>query len=284
MPASKKVSRCRECQTRYDALPRDKEFGVGRFTCTKPSCKRVFFAKCKATDSLPCRKCKTMVENPYIHPRWRKRRYTPASRSRSRQGHSLNPSAATFVPRSQRRVEPSFEPVPPHRRFNNLTLSSTGGSSYFPSSTNKPQHGQAQLDPAITRSTKTIATNSLVSPKKTTKVINASIVHNRSGSTVSTFLTQIDDGSDSDEVVLDYDSDEEGVGACRFECDCGNRYTVLCEMTDTAECYKCGRDNEPMGWAPPRNIDKETSNPHSCSKCKGIGQCPNLQNVADKKK
>ena len=278
MPASKKVSRCRECHIRYDALPRDKEFGVGRFTCTKPSCKRVFFAKCKATDILPCRKCMTIVKNPYIHPRWRKRSYTPASRSRSRKGRSLNPSAATFVPRSQRRVEPSFEPAPP------LTLPSTGSSSYLPSSTNKPQLGQAQSDPATTCSIKPTAANSLVSPKKTTNVKNASRVHNSSGSTVSTFLTQMDDGSDSDEVVLDYDSDEEGVGACRFECDCGNRYTVLCEMTDTAECYNCDRDNKPMGWAPPRNIDKETSNPHSCSKCKGIGQCPNLQHVADKKK
>ena len=100
---------------------------------------------------------------------------------------------------------------------------------------------------------------------------------------VSTFLTQLD-GDAFDEVLLDYDSDEDGVGACRFECDCGNKYTVICEMIDTASCYGCGCENGPVGWAPPREIDKETTNPHSCSKCHGQPDCPNLQAMADRKR
>ena len=277
---SKMVSRCRECQIRYDALPRQKEFGIGRFQCTKPACKRVFFAKCVATDRLRCRKCKTLVKNPHIHPRWRKPRHLPRSRhqGRPRQGHSLNPSAAPFVPRSQDRREPSFEPVSTLQgRMNQMSLSSRPGSAdyYQLSAARQSQLSQEGIPP---RATGQMAPRA---PPNKPKVKNASRVHNSSGSTMSTFITQMDEG-DYDEVALDYDSDDpdEGVGACRFECDCGNRYTVLCEMIDTARCYECGRDNEPMGWAPPRNIDAETSNAHSCSKCQGQPGCPNLLAVA----
>ena len=279
VPVSKMVSRCRGCQIRYDALPRKKEFGIGRFQCTKPACKRVFFAKCVATDRLRCRKCKTFVKNPHIHPRWRKPRHLSRSRRRGRprQGQSLNPSAAPFVPGSQQRREPSFEPVSALQgRMNQMSLSGRPGSAgylYQPSTTSQSQLSQGVILPQ--------ATGRAAPPPNKPKVKNASRVHNSSGSTMSTFITQMDE-ADFDEVNLDYDSDDpdEGVGACRFECDCGNRYTVLCEMIDTARCYECGRDNEPMGWAPPRNIDAETSNPHSCSKCQGRPRCPNLLAVA----
>ena len=270
VPVSKMVSRCRECHIRYDALDRKKEFGIGRFQCTKPACKRVFFAKCQATDVLMCRKCKSPVGSPHIHPKWRKRQHVPRSRPGPgcRQDRSLNPSAAPFVPAlKQQRREPSFEPVSLQRSLNKMSISASNTRSYVPSNTTQlpaPAHGPAAA---------------AVPPKKKSaskpKVINASRVHNSSGSTVSTFITQMDE-RDFEEVALDYDSDEDGVGACRFECDCGNKYTVLCEMTDKAKCYGCGCNNEPMGWAPPRNLDKETSNPHSCSKCKGQPGCPNL--------
>ena len=276
VPVSKMVSRCKVCQIRYDALPRRKEFGVGRFQCTKPRCERIFFAKCQATDILRCRKCKTLVKNPHIHPRWRKPRHTPRPRrprSSTHQNRSLNPSAAPFVPGSQQRHEPSSEPVSLHGRLNKMSLSEVSDSSYYPSSMSQSQQSQSQGD----YSPMPVAPQQR--PPDKPKVKNASRVHNSSGSTMSTFITQMDE-SEFDEVALDYDSDEEGVGACRFECDCGNRYTVLCEMTDTARCYKCDCDNEPMGWAPPRNIDSETSNPHSCSKCHGHPGCPNLLAVA----
>ena len=276
VPVSKMVSRCRECQIRYDALPRLKEFGIGRFQCTKPTCKRIFFAKCVATDILRCRKCKTLVKHPHIHPRWRKPKHLPRSRrGRPRQGQSLNPSAAPFVPRSQDRREPSFEPV--SGRMNQMSLSSRPDSAgyYQLSASSQSQLSQESIPP---RATGQMAPRA---PANKPKVKNASRVHNSSGSTVSTFITQMDEG-EYDEVPLDYDSDDpdEGVGACRFECDCGNKYTVLCEMIDTAGCYECGRDNPPMGWAPPRNIEAETSNRHSCSKCRGQPGCPNLLAVA----
>lgn len=272
---SKMVSRCKKCQIRYDALPRKKEFGIGRFQCTKPVCKRVFYAKCVATDTLPCRKCKTYVKKPYIHPRWRKPQHLPRSRRQGRphQGRALDPSAAAFVPRSQqpRAQEPTFEPVSLQGRMNQMSIS---GASHHHPAMSQSQPSQEDIPPPL-------AGRVVLSHRKEPKVKNASQIHNSSGSTMSTYITQMDEG-EYDEVLLDYDSDEEGVGACRFECDCGNRYTVLCEMTDTARCYQCDHHNEPMGWAPPRTIEKDTSNPHSCSKCNGHPGCTNLLAVAGK--
>ena len=73
------------------------------------------------------------------------------------------------------------------------------------------------------------------------------------------------------------EGEETGVLACKFMCDCGNEYTVICEMTDTAKCYGCKRqDNSPYGFGPRNYINKKTDNKHSCSKCNGRGNCPNL--------
>lgn len=273
VPSNKMVSRCRECRIRYDALPRDKEFGIGRFQCTKPLCKRQFFAKCQATDTRRCRKCKTPVKNPYIHPRWRKHQHRPRPHSGSQKKRSLNPSAAPFIPGSPQRQEPVFAPVSLQQHFNAMGVSNSVRPPASASSTN---YGQSKIPPST-------AVANVRKPIAKVHVKNCSTIHNPSGSTVSTFLTQLD-GDAFDEVLLDYDSDEDGVGACRFECDCGNKYTVICEMTDTASCYGCGCENEPVGWAPPREIDKETTNPHSCSKCNGQPDCPNLQAMADRKR
>ena len=294
VPVSKMVSRCRECRIRYDALPREKEFGIGRFKCTKPTCERMFFATCEATDVLHCRKCKTPVANPYIHPKWRKRRHIPQSRPGSgpRRGRSLNPSAVPFIPRSrQQRQEPSFEPVSLQGSFNRMSLSASNSSSYVHSNAMHPKISQPQGTPAPKPAAvppKKSTPNTAPTPqhkstsKPKVKKFNASRVHNSSGSTMSTFITQMSD-DEFEEVNLDYDSDDDGgVGACRFECDCGNKYTVLCKMTNTAECYKCHHDNEPMGWAPPRSIDSESSSPHSCSECRGQPGCPNLQAVKER--
>ena len=181
---SKPVSRCRNCQQHYDALPRNKEFGFGRYHCTKPSCGRKFFAK---------------VYNG-----------------------------------------PLSDPIP---SLEGLSLA---------------QHSQG---PRATRR----------------QIFNASMPHNSTGLTISTFLTQMNEAGEN--VDLDYDSDEEGVGLCRFECDCGNKYTVVCELIqDTAKCYECRRDNPPLGWARGDLSFNETGYKHSCSKCNGIdiGNCPNL--------
>lgn len=99
---SKPVSRCKGgvCgNLRYDALPRCKEFGIGRFLCPNPHCGRRFFGYCEATDILRCRKCGT-PSMPYIHPKWRKSR-----------PQSLNPKARSFYPIARYEKEDSIPDI-----------------------------------------------------------------------------------------------------------------------------------------------------------------------------
>lgn len=116
--------------------------------------------------------------------------------------------------------------------------------------------------------------------KKPKRVIfNASEIHEPTGGTVSTFLTQVDFERIAEEVDLEYDSDDEDdreVGVCKFECICGHEYIVICRKMDTAPCYKCKADNSPDNWEPLRRIKKISDNPHNCSRCNGSGNCPNL--------
>lgn len=67
----KPVSTCNNCHKRYDALPRDKVFGIGRYICQN---KHTFFKFCHATLSCRCMKCYEMVSHPYIHPEYLNRR------------------------------------------------------------------------------------------------------------------------------------------------------------------------------------------------------------------
>lgn len=62
----KMVSRCKGCVRKYDALPRHKEYGIGRFTC--PECTHVFYSRCHANTSCPCYECGCVVSKPYVHP------------------------------------------------------------------------------------------------------------------------------------------------------------------------------------------------------------------------
>ena len=72
---------------------------------------------------------------------------------------------------------------------------------------------------------------------------------------------------------------EFGVGVCKFECECDNKYTVVCRMIDLAECYQCYKKNSAVEFTPRRKIDKKTGNKHSCSRCDdGKKDCPNLSN------
>ena len=93
--------------------------------------------------------------------------------------------------------------------------------------------------------------------------------------------------------------EEVGVLLCKFKCerthqlDSGvreNTYSVLCKMQNTAECYECRDrlkaaglydekhppDNSPYTFQPPRRINRRTQNVHSCSECRGRGNCPNM--------
>ena len=70
-------------------------------------------------------------------------------------------------------------------------------------------------------------------------------------------------------------------GACKFKCKCGNRFTVICKMSDTAECYKCDEHVGPYAYDPPRRIKRKSSqNKHSCDKCEDDG-CPNLYHLKE---
>ena len=77
----KAVSRCNRCKVRYDALPREKEYGIGRFICPNDKCGNVFYGRCHADSKWKCRECETIVSKPYIHPS-NEQRYRSKSRVR----------------------------------------------------------------------------------------------------------------------------------------------------------------------------------------------------------
>lgn len=70
--------------------------------------------------------------------------------------------------------------------------------------------------------------------------------------------------------------EEKGVFICFVICTCEHRYTVRCEMQDTAPCYRCGQQVSPCHFEPRRRIHRKTDNTHNCSKCGGKGDCPNM--------
>ena len=76
--------------------------------------------------------------------------------------------------------------------------------------------------------------------------------------------------------------DEEGVFICFFKCDCEHTYTVKCQMQDTAPCYSCREvDVPPCHFEPRLRIVRKSSAKHSCSRCRGKNDCPNMRrNVA----
>lgn len=325
---SKPVSRCRggHCgNQRYDALPRCKEFGVGRFLCPNTHCGRRFFGYCEATNILQCRKCGT-PSMPYIHPKWRKNR------------SNLNPKPKAVIPRFKFE-EVSFPdigrlsledddrlPMPTELRAPSLTSHSTiniecNTSEVDMSEADPSESDDSEIDaisqassdwliPTI-RSTatlsdsdddtfsqcsysavlqrglnieKTPSTPEKQLPPQTQpyrqRIFNASEVHEPTGGTISTFLTQLDFEIAGEEVVLDYDEDvdDDQVGNCKFECvNCNNGYAVICRMQDTAACFNCHTSNRPLNWAAHRAQSYPGPDcKHNCSRCNGIGHCPNL--------
>ena len=84
---TKKVSKCKKCFKKYDALPRDKEYGMGRFACS--NCLRVFYSRCYANTECKCYKCGAIVSKPYIDPHNKGRTQERASNPRYSR-HSCN--------------------------------------------------------------------------------------------------------------------------------------------------------------------------------------------------
>ena len=70
VPTTKAVSKCHHCDVKYDALPRDKEFGIGRYICQNVKCNKTFYCRCHATQMVPCFDCNIWLRTPYIHPRF----------------------------------------------------------------------------------------------------------------------------------------------------------------------------------------------------------------------
>ena len=68
VPATKPVSRCRNCHFKFDPLPRWYESGVGFFTCPNTDCQNVFYTACMGDAYRECPTCFSMVGGPYIHP------------------------------------------------------------------------------------------------------------------------------------------------------------------------------------------------------------------------
>ena len=58
VPARKPVSRCKRCRQKYDALARDKEFGVGIHKC---DCGHKFSGRTSYGVTSPCYKCEAHV-------------------------------------------------------------------------------------------------------------------------------------------------------------------------------------------------------------------------------
>ncbi|XP_059174304.1 shiftless antiviral inhibitor of ribosomal frameshifting protein homolog [Physella acuta] len=66
VPARKEVSKCNRCKVKYDPIPRDKEFGIGKFLC---ECGNEFtgFGEMNVTSSK-CYKCGQMVPVDHMLP------------------------------------------------------------------------------------------------------------------------------------------------------------------------------------------------------------------------
>ncbi len=253
VPKRKPVSRCRgsACHAqRYDALPMDQEFGIGKYYCS--NCDRHFFAHCEATQVLQCRKCRQPCRNPIIHPRWRKK---------TRRDRSQSPRD---FPRGGQRPPPAYpergrqeEPAAPdeHIAAPNEHIAAPNEHIAAP---DEPivEEEQRQREPAFNPSTR----------------------HRSTGSTISTCITQGNEQPSEHE--LDYDDEISDATSYprRFECSrCSNRYTVKCRMIDTARCQRCGQDNLPVGPSSSDHIQQTSTRRHNCSRCRGNGTCPNMR-------
>ena len=69
VPRTKPISTCHYCEVCFDALDREKEFGIGRFICLP--CDHTFYARCEATEMQDCFKCGKLTGPPYINPRFK---------------------------------------------------------------------------------------------------------------------------------------------------------------------------------------------------------------------
>lgn len=271
---SKRVSKCKGIACggqRYDSLPRNMEFGIGRFLCPNADCKREFYGHCQASEMKKCRKCGTPTQ-PNIHPKWIKR-----VKKKRQQRRKLDPNARAFTPPTRQNYDgPQFYPVSAFNAGKSPPLSMEELDRALPSLL--PDADTPLFVPPLAP-TGSADAPPLSRPPQKRRTFNPSIPHVSSGGTVTTFISQCDFEITGKQVDLDYDDevDEFAVGACSFQCQCGNEFTVLCRLADTAPCFNCHTSNNPLHWAAPREIEHKTENQHSCSRCTLDGECPNVQ-------
>lgn len=182
VPITKAVSKCHRCNVKYDALPLDKEFGIGRYICQNENCNNTFYrTRCEATQEQTCFNCKNVVRNPYIHPSLRF----------IRQRKPLNPNVPAFVPPPP--AQHWQQPLPIQRQIPYFGL-------ILPTieiGCDKEKISKKNSEPTdISESTLATPEQSFLVPapiqtKQKKRVINASTPHFSTGSTVSTFLSQI---------------------------------------------------------------------------------------------
>ena len=171
---TKAVSRCFNCRVKYDCLPRNQEFGIGRYICQNETCEhRTFYQRCHATQAVNCRNCNCWVYNPYIHPKFLKSK---------KKRKPVDPTAK------------QFEPPPPLVLIPAVPFYLHGYPVGYP--------------PA----TLPLAERVPITTVKKKRVIHPSTPHDSTGSTIDTFLTQsvvshlevhvADPDSDSDEEII----------------------------------------------------------------------------------
>ena len=125
VPVSKEVSRCKCCNIRYDALPRDMEYGVGHFTCPNENCGKVFFNVCNAKSKYNCLECGTKVSGPFLHPSNEK------SYKTGHAAHMLGVLKKQYSSYSGRHISPVFARDTEHLKRDVLSDSSGTRSSVF---------------------------------------------------------------------------------------------------------------------------------------------------------
>ena len=104
--AQKLVSQCRNCRTKYDALPRDREFGVAEFVC---GCGHAFRGRGRVTTTRTCHQCNAQCEVSRIVP-GQSRRQRNSSGENAGQGSYSNLGSTVHrgdVPESTRSVASS---------------------------------------------------------------------------------------------------------------------------------------------------------------------------------
>ncbi|XP_060711033.1 shiftless antiviral inhibitor of ribosomal frameshifting protein homolog isoform X2 [Hemiscyllium ocellatum] len=83
VPERKQVSRCRDCKRRYDAVPRDQEWGLAMYTCQ--NCNHSFRSYGQMGVPAPCYRCRSIVFPIQIIPPDRNQ-FRPDNRSRNPHG------------------------------------------------------------------------------------------------------------------------------------------------------------------------------------------------------